>query len=238
MLSICVVTHDRLEYTKQCLESIISGTDVPYELIVVDSGSSDETPAYLVGLSERALASAETYYYGLFLENVGAAIAYNKAFTLAKGDVIVRIDNDVLVPPGWASSLLEWLDSDPNLGMLATDLVTDRITPIGVAPSRIHYIDGPIWHDRGVGSWCIAMRRAMFDEVGYYRPLFGPYALQDNDLEKRAQNAGWRIGTLCGLTVRHLYSNEDPVEAEFNAWKIQQYNEQISTWDRVWSTSQ
>ena len=42
-----IVTHNQLEYTRQCLDSIRRLTDEPYELIVVDNGSTDGTVDYL-----------------------------------------------------------------------------------------------------------------------------------------------------------------------------------------------
>ena len=40
LTSIVIVTHNQLEYTRQCLDSIRRLTDEPYELIVVDNGST------------------------------------------------------------------------------------------------------------------------------------------------------------------------------------------------------
>jgi len=236
VISICVVTHNQLSHTQKCLDAILNWTDVEFELTVCDSGSSDGTPEFLSNLAEQPQLPGKItkYEFVHFTENVGAAIAYNEAFSRSKSDVIIRIDNDVVVPYGWASRLLEVLGSDPQLGMLTTELVCDTETEIGVFSGRIQYVEQPVWHDCGIGSWCIAMRREMFDQVGVYRPLFGVYALQDNDLEKRAQNVGWRLGTLLGLKVRHLYSMETPDEAEYNTWKIQQYNSQIESWNAIW----
>ena len=47
LTSIVIVTHNELEYTRQCLSSVQRLTDEPYELIVVDNGSTDGTVDYL-----------------------------------------------------------------------------------------------------------------------------------------------------------------------------------------------
>ena len=54
LTSIVIVTHNQLEYTRQCLDSLQRLTDEPYELIVVDNGSTDGTVEYLRALAGRA----------------------------------------------------------------------------------------------------------------------------------------------------------------------------------------
>ena len=54
LTSIVIVTHNQLEYTRQCLDSIRLLTDEPYELIVVDNGSTDGTVEYLRAAGRRA----------------------------------------------------------------------------------------------------------------------------------------------------------------------------------------
>jgi len=238
MISIVVVTHNRLDYTKRCIESIFNYTDRDSELIVIDSGSTDKTAEWLSSIrpGNRIL----NVQIEVFTSNVGAAIAYNAGFEKAAEHTIIRVDNDILVPPGWLSTMVAALESDSKLGMLSTELITDltKESPGIQLPTRIDYFDQPVWHDAGLGSWCMAIRRNVFDQVGYYRDRFGVYALQDNDLEKRAQNAGWKIGYLHGLKVGHLYSMSTSEEIEYNRWKIAEYNTQIEKWNQVWKTQE
>ena len=52
MISIIILTHNQWEYTKRCLESLFRHTVIPFELIVVDNGSTDQSPKYLRELME------------------------------------------------------------------------------------------------------------------------------------------------------------------------------------------
>jgi len=53
LASIIVLCCNELEFTKLCLESVLKQTRAPYELVIVDNGSGDGTPAYLNELRSR-----------------------------------------------------------------------------------------------------------------------------------------------------------------------------------------
>lgn len=234
MISLVVVTYNRLDYSKECIESILRNTDVPFELIIVDNGSADGTREWLTGLKAP---QAERFTLLLNEVNLGCAVAFNQGFRLADGDPIFRIDNDVIMPDGWASAFMGLWDSDPQLGMMATDLEAEpREYPekVGVFDPRISYFDGPVWHDHGLGSWCMAHRRAMFEQIGYYRTDFGLIVMNDTDLEKRAENAGWKLAIASGLRVGHLWQMATEDEREYNHWKIDQQAKHVETWNSIW----
>ena len=101
--SIVIVTHDNLLFTRMCLESVLACTEYPdYELIVVDNGSRDGTPEYL-----HELAAANPHVrLVLNPDNAGFARACNQGLALARGDVLVLLNDDTLVPPGWLPRLI------------------------------------------------------------------------------------------------------------------------------------
>ena len=101
LTSIVIVTHNQLEYTRQCLDSIRRLTDEPYELIVVDNGSSDGTVEYLRSLPDVRLIVNET--------NRGFPAAANQGIARAGGSQILLLNNDVVVTTGWLCRLLRAL---------------------------------------------------------------------------------------------------------------------------------
>ena len=91
--SIVIVTHNQLSYTQLCLESIAAATSEPYELIVVDNGSTDDTPAYLRSRTDvRFIANHD---------NRGFPAACNQGIRAARGHHVVLLNNDTLVTDGW-----------------------------------------------------------------------------------------------------------------------------------------
>ncbi|MGH8545388.1 MAG: glycosyltransferase family 2 protein, partial [Gammaproteobacteria bacterium] len=121
LVSIVVPTLDNLAFTRLCLESVLARTERPaYELIVVDNASTDGTRPYL-----ENLARGRPHVRLLFNEeNLGFPRACNQGLALAEGEILVLLNNDVVVTPGWLENLTAYL-SDERLGLLGP--VTNRI---------------------------------------------------------------------------------------------------------------
>jgi len=114
--SIIVLAYNHLEETTApCLESILEHTDLnSNELIVVDNASSDGTAAYL----SEFQAKHPDVQLCLNDVNKGYAGGNNDGIRLAKGRVLILLNNDTLVGPGWLTPLVDALDSDPSVGMV------------------------------------------------------------------------------------------------------------------------
>jgi glycogen(starch) synthase len=96
-LSIVIATYNRHSDLKECLTSIFSLKDGAYEVIVIDSGSIDETkqlknffPIRYVSIHERDRQRAR---------NIGISIA--------SGDVVAFLDDDVVVCKEWSTHIVE-----------------------------------------------------------------------------------------------------------------------------------
>src|SRR5439155_21392894 len=112
--SIVVVTHNNLALTRLCLESLLRNTEYPrYEAIVVDNGSSDGTPGYLQKMAEQHPNISVI----LNKQNHGFARANNQGVASSKGEYLILVNNDTVVPPGWLSRLLRHV-GNPSVGMV------------------------------------------------------------------------------------------------------------------------
>ena len=119
--SIIIVTHNGLAYTKMCLTTVVPdcGWHRDDELIMVDNASSDGTPDYL-----RELARLNPFVRILLnRENRGFARANNQGLAIATGEVLILLNNDTLLLPGWSDGLLSRL-RDPGIGLVGP--VTNR----------------------------------------------------------------------------------------------------------------
>jgi GT2 family glycosyltransferase len=106
LTSIIIITHNQLGYTRACLESIRFLTDEPYELIVVDNGSTDGTVDYLRSCPDVKLIENA--------ENRGFPAAANQGVQASTGAQVLLVNNDVLVTTGWLRRMLEAMEGTRN----------------------------------------------------------------------------------------------------------------------------
>jgi len=205
--SIVILTYNNLNYTRLCLEGIFSRlAGMDFEAIVVDNASTDGTPAYLQSLS-GAHSNLRVIWNDV---NMGFARGNNLGASRATGDVLVFLNNDTLVTPGWLGGLAAYLD-DTRVGMVGP-LTNSSGNESQVAVSYRNFDEleryarqnaqhhsGEAFHIRMLGFFCVALRRGVFDQVGGLDDQFGLGLFEDDDYCLRVRQAGYLI--LCAKDV-------------------------------------
>lgn len=121
-LSVVVLAWDNLHHTRAFVESVRQNTDVPYELIIVDNGSEDDAVEYARSTADRPILNPE---------NRGFAPGMNQGLTAATGEFVAFCNNDTVVPPAWASRLLETARSHPRAA-LVVPAITASSNPVTI----------------------------------------------------------------------------------------------------------
>ena len=117
LVSICVLTRDRLGYLRDSLATIRAQTYAPLEIVVSDNWSSDGTPAYvreLEALDPRVRLVRPP-------EPVGLYANHNYAFTQARGELVCFFHDDDIYAPSIARVYVEFLRSHPEVGVVCSD---------------------------------------------------------------------------------------------------------------------
>lgn len=105
-ISIVIPVYNEAELLTACLEAISAQTVSPFEVIVVDNNSTDET----VQIAQRF-----DFVKVLHEPRQGVVYARTRGFNAARGDIIARIDGDSIVAPNWVESIHAVFTEDAQL---------------------------------------------------------------------------------------------------------------------------
>ena len=108
-VSVIVVTHNRAKQLERCLDSLDKQTERPFEIVVIDDGSTDNTKATV----EKT--KGLKYFRQ---EKKSIAHARNKGLEKAKGDIIAFTDDDCIVSNGWVQNIRKAFERYPQAGAL------------------------------------------------------------------------------------------------------------------------
>lgn len=204
--SIVILTHNQLEYTLRCLESIRLHTE-DYELILVDNGSTDGTAEVLLRSSFKTVLNPV---------NEGFAKGCNQGLALAEGEYVLFLNNDTVVTPGWLNAMLRLFQDEPLCGMVGP--VSNYVSgPQQIEAGYGPGVEGleafaasrlPVWRNhcwelpRLVG-FCLLLRRSLAQQLGGFDERFGLGNYEDDDLCMRVSREGWRLLVACDSFVHH-----------------------------------
>jgi GT2 family glycosyltransferase/tetratricopeptide (TPR) repeat protein len=217
LASILVLCCNEVEYTRPCLESVLQHTRAPFELVLVDNGSTDDTAAYLEELRTRpGPVRVEILRNG---KNVGFPAGCNQALAAARGDHLVLLNNDTVVTEGWLDRLIGWALHDwPTVGLVGA--VTNYSRPPQQIPVDYPSLEGlaafaqrhrrdhagkALETDRLTG-FCLLMRRAVLERIGGFDEGYGLGFFDDDDLSVRARQAGFRLLVAQDVFIHHFGS--------------------------------
>ena len=212
LVSVVVVTYDAPVFTRLTLDSLLGCTEYPnYEVVVVDNGSADATRGYLRELAAR-------HPHVRLIENHanrGFPAATNQGIAAARGEVVVLLNNDVLVAPGWMSRLVRHVE---ERGTCLVGPVTNRIG--NEAEIRVDYTtwdgflefarrrgaerDGHAFRIHTLTMFCLAAPREVIELLGPLDEQFGVGTLEDDDYSMRARRAGVQLVCAEDVVVHHF----------------------------------
>lgn len=221
LVSIVMLTRNAVHVTKHCLASIDHNTREPYELIVVDNGSTDETRSFLQGWARKRRNITLVFND----QNLGFAAGCNQGMAVARGEHILLLNNDVVVPDGWLTRMVRVLENDPAVGIVgprsnrvaSTQLIEgctyqdlDEMHDFARDWSRQHA--GLGHHDELAIGFAMLIRGEVFRQIGGLDTRFGTGNYEDDDYCLRAQLAGWKVWIADDCFIHHFGSETFKIE--------------------------
>jgi len=192
-----MIVHDALATTRACLESL-HATDEPFALVVVDNGSTDDTPRWF-----GEFPYAWPLRYERNPTNASVLAAYNQAWRLADTEFVCFLHNDTtMLDPRWLRHLLTPLAS-PDIGLSGLYGVK-RVRRDGRYAGRtiVHSLaEGPTvrppWEEvAAVDGVCLCLRRDVLEAVGGVDEGYGFFHGYDRDLSFAVRETSRRCVTV------------------------------------------
>lgn len=130
LLSVCIPTYNRLHYLRQSLDTLLSQAEEQgVDVFVSDNHSTDGTSAYLHVMQQQF----KRLRYSIQEENIGLDRNMLEAIGNGKGQYILPLGDDEVLPPGALSVIVKALDDAPDVLVL-----NGWHTDAKLAPTRIH----------------------------------------------------------------------------------------------------
>jgi GT2 family glycosyltransferase len=201
LASIIIPVFNKALYSYNCLKSVLENSDdIPYEVIVVDDASTDNTPEMLSQVSNINVDRKK--------QNSGFIETCHRGAELATGEYLVFLNNDTKVRQGWLTALLQNMEKDPSVGLVGAKLIYQN--------GRLQEAGGIIWSDGSGWNYgrlddpenpeynyvrevdycsgaCVAVRRDLWTRIGGFDRRYLPAYYEDTDLAFSIRALGYKV---------------------------------------------
>ena len=207
-LSIAVISYNRLEKTKVCIENLIQNTDIPYDLILIDSGSQPEVMEYYKSINHPNKTIIR------ITKNINANFSFLVAMQNLKSKYCAIVSNDVVVPKNAIKNLLTCIQSADNIGWVSP--VSSNISNLQQVDLKFgsleemnqiaeaYNISNPLkWEERlSLMPAIFFYKKECIDIVGGFDyGFFHDFA--DDDMARRINRAGYKTILCKDAWVHH-----------------------------------
>lgn len=176
LVSVIMAAYNSAEHIGEALESALAQDWQPFEVVVVDDGSTDGTAEIVHSFDVRYVRQ----------ENAGPAAARNRAIRESRGALVANFDSDDILPPSRLRVQAEYLLEHPDVGCVF---------------GRQEWLNAPSWLTRdpvygdldGIPLSSAMFRREVLDVLGGYDSRFEPSEDMDLVIRMREQGIGYVV---------------------------------------------
>ena len=197
-VNVCMVSYNRLDFTRQAIDSLMRWTRFPHVISVVDNASNDGTREYLLEQRRRGVIKNLI----LLDENVGVAKASNIAWEMEpEAAYYLKYDNDVLIEKeDWLADMIRVVEAIPRIGVLGYNFESESVelSEVDGVPLRVK-------RSGNIGGACILIPRRTRELLGCWCEDYGLYGEEDADYATRVTQMGlWNAYMADEETPFHL----------------------------------
>lgn len=194
--TIVIPVLNQLHYTQQCVSSLLASGVDPSSLLIIDNGSTDDTPAWLA--SQPALRSVRNRV------NLGCGGAWTQGALLSDREWVVLLNNDIVCAHNFIEAQIGGAERhglsvvSPSLVEFDLDYDLERFTTEFVATMAGQLRRG--WF-HGV---CFSVHRSVFHTIGYLDTDRLLYGREDAEFLARCNRHSIPVGTVGDAVMHHF----------------------------------
>ncbi len=186
-ISVIVLTRNSEKHLKKCLDSIFMQTYPDYEVIVIDSFSTDRTPIILNNYPKAKIIP--------FAKDISVGLARKIGSDAATGEILAYIDSDVEPPhPNWLENMHKPFLEYPNIAGVQTLAKNKPSDPpiLKKIHARFEYKDKIIGIDnyQPIGTSHLLIKKRILENAGGFKDVFSG---EDIELMKSIMKQGYKF---------------------------------------------
>lgn len=161
LVTVYVLNYNYAIYLKDCIDSVLLQSYDNCEIIVIDDGSTDN--------SKEVLSEYEGHdrLHIVYQENIGLIKSIYRAFSIANGEYVVRVDADDWIAPKFIEKLVARIDGDEGIAMIFPDYYeVDESGHLLHRVKRHDFSTDVTLLDQPAHGACTLIRKSAYFDVG------------------------------------------------------------------------
>lgn len=218
IISLIIGNYDGKKFLKDCLDSIFKEKNKPFEVILIDDGSTDGSAEYL----EKNYSHISNFHLIKNKENLGTSRAYNAGVKTALGKYLFLLNNDTIIQPGWFDEVIKFFDKYKKAAVFQAkiyrmdtnrfDYAGDFMGPLGFLIERAREAEDKGQFDKidkifSVKGTAMIVRKNVWDELGGFDEDY-KFSLEETDFTWRAWLAGYETLFCPYIQVWHFFGTK------------------------------
>lgn len=219
VISVVTINYNGKKFLERCLSSILAERERPFEIVLVDNGSTDNSVEFIRG----RFGHEEKLELVVLEKNVGPAKARNIGVRKSSGQYILILDNDTRIKKGWFDKIINFANQHKDFGLAQPKLLTmgtnkfnyagDLISPLGFLVERARGAEDEGQFDKvekifAFNTASVFFQKKVFEKLGGFDGDYYFY-WEEPDLAWRTWLAGYQVLLAPSITVWHAYGTNE-----------------------------
>lgn len=219
LVTIIIPCFNAVNYTKQCLKSVLKHTLIPYELILINNGSTDGTKKYFNSLQKTLKTTQYLQKIQIlqFENNLGVAKSLNLGISKSIGKYFCYLNNDIIVTKDWLYKMVKIFKKDCKIAAIGTvfnklqdEYFVKKVEKDKNIIDEVAKVISILNHNKiklatTIHGLCMFIKKSVFKKVGLFNENFYPCFGEDIEFCERLKKNGYKLVDAMDVFIFHYW---------------------------------